>query len=105
MKKVILVIAILLIATAAQADWNPCGNSVSAQIWNRCEEQATKYRSEVGVKLEVVLYEGDEGDILNEVVAQYSNDWNNGNDGYYVKLSTKLSDIIDSVKGLFNKDE
>ena len=57
-------------------------------------------RTELGVGMDLILHEGKEGELINKVTAEGKYDWQNGDAGIYAVVTTKLSDIVDKIKGL-----
>ena len=60
--------------------------------------------NEWGVGTDVILHEGADGEILNKVTGEYKFDMNNNEHKGYLVATTKLADIWDKVKGLFNRE-
>jgi len=75
------------------------------------ESSVTNVFSEVdkkdswGVGQDLIMYEGKEGDIINQVHGEYRWDGNNGSHSGYLVNTSKVADIVAWVKGLFNKGE
>jgi len=103
MKRVLIVVCLLLISSSAYANLSCEGPFGS--ILNKCVETVEKERSEVGVGGDLIFYEGNDGDVLNQVTAEYRYDWQNGNQSTYLVATAKIVDVIDNIKSIFNKEE
>jgi len=61
--------------------------------------------AEIGVGVDVVVYEGDEGELLNKATVEYKYDINNDDHATYAVVTTKLSDVWAKVKSIFDRGE
>jgi hypothetical protein len=99
----ILAVCFIVVGKAeARGNWDPCSSHIGSKIWNSCIE-IEKRRNEIGVGVDVIVYEGEEGDLLNKVTGEYKYDWQNGEHSAYAVATTKLSDIKAHVKELWGK--
>jgi len=106
MKKLFMIC--LCLAVAGIIGCSKGSQEAEASHWKKAtildhEAQGNEY----GVGTDVILHEGEDGEILNKVTAEYRYDWNNevGNHKAYVVATTKLADIWAKLKGLLNKGE
>jgi len=109
MKKLLLVsllaLAVCFIGLAkaeASGNWDPCSSHIGSKIWNSCIAKE-KRRNEVGVGGDLIVYEGQDGDLLNQVHGEYRYDWQNGEHKTYAVATSKLADIKDHAKNLWDK--
>jgi len=100
----IALIAVFLVTPTAYAKGSPDCDGFFGQLWNACHGvEVYKHRTEVGVGADVILYEGEEGDLLNQAHGEYRYDWQNGDSKVYAVATTKLVDVKDHVKALWKK--
>jgi hypothetical protein len=105
-----ILIAVALISGCSQeaeAGEKSCDSGWWSKVANECVTHPSpkERRNEVGVGADVILHEGEEGEVLNQVHAEYRYDWQNGEHKAYAVATTKLSDIWAKVKSLFKKEE
>ena len=90
---------------------NPCDSKILGPILNECSPHTVdtdtwrdEKEAELGVGVDLIVYEGKEGQILNKVTGEYRYDVNNEDHKGYVVATSKLADIWSTVKGVFTKD-
>lgn len=83
-----------------------CSQAWQSAILNDCNPQNSvkKHRSPVGFGVDLILYEGNDGEISHLVTEEYKYDWSNGEHSAFTVLTVKSKDVISAIKGLFNKD-
>ena len=56
---------------------------------------------ELGLGMDLILHEGEDGDLLNQLTAEYKYDFNNDDSSsFYLVGKIKLADIVSKIKGL-----
>jgi hypothetical protein len=79
-----------------------CAHTAFAGNYSSAHEHGSDV--EAGIGLDVVVHEGKDGEIVNKVTLENKFDWNNGEQSHYAVVTTKLADVVDKVKSLFNKE-
>ena len=100
MKKLLILGLILMLTTPAFAryyDEEPC-DTPFGQILNECISHpvSDKESAEVGVGVDVILYEGNF--LVNTVTVEYKYDWANVDHQTYVVGTVRLKDLVELVK-------
>lgn len=62
-------------------------------------------RNSWGLGKDLIIHEGKEGAVINQVHGEYRWDGNNGSHSGYLVSTTKVADFVSWVKGLFNRGE
>lgn len=93
-------------AGEAEARGDVCDSFLSS-VLNECHKvahpTADKVSAELGVGLDLILYEGKEGQLLNKVTGEYRYDINNSTHQSYAVATSKLTDIWTAIKSLFGR--
>ena len=112
MKKVLLIVVCLvfLSATAYAGEELDCDSygGLIGDYKNDCyphHEKTDEKDAEIGVGVDIIVHEGDEGSILNKVTVEYKYDINNDDHKTYAVATSKLSDIWAKVKSIFKRGE
>ena len=101
----------MLFIVLACAIFAGCSQEAEASRRGRCDRSEAscvtceKDGDEWGVGTDLVLYEGKDGQIINKVTGEYRFDMNNNDHKGYAVVTSKLSDIAEKIKSLFNKEE
>ena len=123
MKKLLLITAILVgIGTWAYAETVPveyfdgdrhyghnhdANRSTTATVHDKTVDTDTHrdIENEYGVGTDIIIHEGKDGQVINQVHAEYRYDFEADNHKTYVVATSKLSDIWAKVKSIFNRGE
>jgi hypothetical protein len=93
-------------AEARGGSYNPCDTGLK-YILNECHivehpahPSEPKRSTEVGVGIDLILYENSVYDINYRITGEYKYDWNNGEQSAYAVVTMELMNIINKIKGL-----
>ena len=104
MKKVLLAVVILMLMSGvamAHGKKDVCDTPMG-EIYNKCavdnDTVSDKKNMEMGVGLDLVLYEDAVAEIDYKITGEYRYDWQNVEHTAYVVATIKLKDIINKFK-------
>jgi hypothetical protein len=107
MKKLIallIVVGLMGFVGTAEAGGSSC-EGYKGKLLNRCHNVVhPDHPDEWGIGTDVILHEGKEGDVINQVHGEYRWDANNGAHKGYLVSTSKLADVWAKLKALVNRD-
>lgn len=110
MKKLIAVVVILGLwfcgPTIAYAGGSyDCSSGFWSKVANKCVTHPSfpERRNPVGLGADVVLFEGAEGEVLDQVHTEYRWDFQNDEHSVFAVATTKLEDVWNAVQRLWGR--
>jgi hypothetical protein len=108
----IIILCLIFSTTAYAGGEKSCESGFWSKILNECSPHTVdtdthrdEKDAEIGVGVDVIVHEGEDGEVLNKVAVEYKYDINNDDHKTYAVATTKLSDVWAKVKSIFKKGE